>query len=359
MRESRAVIIIAIILILMITLPLTIFFTRRKSMEKKQLEKANNIVNGENKSEIEIVTKEELKENENIIGTLEIAELGVIAPIQEGTSKEILKVAIGHFSESSLWEGNVALASHNRSIYAHYFEKINELQIGDEILYKTKMGTRKYVVYENKEIDSTDWSVIENTKDNILTLITCVKNNSDKRLCIRAKEETEGIKTNEQVTEQKGEVISEVQDTKIQQNVVEAKPMEEPKEVPKETEKIVETNEKNEEQVKIDFSKYDRYYAGLNGGYTCFRKNTEETQKLKLLIETVLQEFGYTNVKIVEDNSINKDRYFTANKINVQNAIYDSDGFTIHYYAETEYYLSETGAEIVFQIRSYIQITGQ
>ena len=191
----------------MITLPLTIFFTRRKSMEKKQLEKANNIVNGENKSEIEIVTKEELKENENIIGTLEIAELGVIAPIQEGTSKEILKVAIGHFSESSLWEGNVALASHNRSIYAHYFEKINELQIGDEILYKTKMGTRKYVVYENKEIDSTDWSVIENTKDNILTLITCVKNNSDKRLCIRAKEETEGIKTNEQVTEQKGEVI--------------------------------------------------------------------------------------------------------------------------------------------------------
>ena len=81
-----------------------------------------------------------------------------------------------------------ALASHNRSRYAHYFERINELQNGDEIIYKTKLGTKKYAVYENKVIESTDWSVIENTKENIITLITCVKNNQAKRLCVRAKE---------------------------------------------------------------------------------------------------------------------------------------------------------------------------
>ena len=71
---------------------------------------------------------------------------------------------------------------------SHYFEIIHNLKNGDEIIYKTKMGEKRYSVYENKTIDSTDWSVIENTKENVLTLITCVKNNKDKRLCIRAKE---------------------------------------------------------------------------------------------------------------------------------------------------------------------------
>lgn len=361
MKESRVVIIITIILLLMITIPLWIFFTRRKSVEKKQLEKANNIINRENKDEIEIVTKEELEVNENIIGIIEIPKLNLKAPIQEGTNQEILKIAVGHFEESSLWDGNVALASHNRSLYVHYFEHINELQIGDEIIYKTKFGIRKYSVYENKEIDSTDWSVIENTNDNILTLITCVKNSSDKRLCIRAKEHKEELKTNEQIDEPRGEPItSDTQDIKTSIKGEPDKLIEEQVEIVEKTKETLEIKEdKIEEQVELDFTKYDRYYAGLNGGYTCFNKNTEETQRLKQLIENAIQEFGYTNVKVVEDSSMNKDRYFTANKTNVQNAIYDSDGFTIHYYAETEYHLSVTGEEKVFQIRSYIEITGQ
>ena len=78
-----------------------------------------------------------------------------------------------------------------------------------------------------------------------------------------------------------------------------------------------------------------------------------------MIIEETIQEFGYTNVKIVENSSINKDRYFTANKTNVRNLIYGVEGFTVHYYAETEYTLNASGEEAVFQIRSYIQIVGQ
>lgn len=154
--------------------------------EEKQITKAKEVISSNQNTEVEIITNEELILNDNIIGIIEIPKLDLIAPIQEGTSQEILKEAVGHFSESSFWSGNVALASHNRSRYAHYFEKIDKLQVGDEIIYKTKLGTKKYTVYESKIIASTDWSVVKNTKDNIITLITCVQNNPKSRLCVQA-----------------------------------------------------------------------------------------------------------------------------------------------------------------------------
>lgn len=186
MKESK--IVLTILFVFVIFISVSIHHINRNITETKQIKIANNIINKRQNNEIEIATNDELEVNDNIIGTLEIPKLELIAPIQEGTSDEILKEAVGHFKESSFWNGNVALASHNRSRYAHYFEIIHNLKNGDEIIYKTKMGEKRYSVYENKTIDSTDWSVIENTKENVLTLITCVKNNKDKRLCIRAKE---------------------------------------------------------------------------------------------------------------------------------------------------------------------------
>jgi len=186
LKESKVVLIIIFIVTFLSVI--TIEYLSNKIVQKIELEKAEKVISRINQNEIEIATKEELETNENIIGIFEIPKLGIIAPVKEGSSQEILKVAVGHFEESSLWNGNVALASHNRSRYAHYFERINELQNGAEIIYKTKLGTKKYAVYENKVIESTDWSVIENTKENIITLITCVKNNQAKRLCVRAKE---------------------------------------------------------------------------------------------------------------------------------------------------------------------------
>ena len=49
-------------------------------------------------------------------------------------------------------------------------------------------------------------------------------------------------------------------------------------------------------------------------------------------------------------------RCFTANKTNVENAVYDSEGFTICYYAVKEYHIAADGTETLFQTRSYIKI---
>lgn len=150
-----------------------------------------NIVNGKDdlsqqeNSEKEAFSIEKIEEDNNIIGKIIIDKIGINAPIKEGVDQETLKVAVGHFQSSGYWLGNVCLASHNRGSYAHYFERINTLVIGDEIKYQTKLGTRVYVVSQINQISEEDLSVLDDTKDNTITLITCVKSDKSMRLCVK------------------------------------------------------------------------------------------------------------------------------------------------------------------------------
>lgn len=133
----------------------------------------------------------DLQDENEVIGTLEIPKLELLAPIKEGIEQEILANSIGHFNNSSIWDGNVCLASHNRGdSVKHYFDRINELVNGDTIIYKTKLGERSYQVIQTKEIENTDWSITENkTKDkNTITLVTCITNQPEKRFCVIAEE---------------------------------------------------------------------------------------------------------------------------------------------------------------------------
>lgn len=139
--------------------------------------------------DIEEIDQDSLPYTEETIGKLKIPKLEIEAEIKEGIDLETLANSIGHFKNSSLWDGNIALASHNRgSSVAHYFEGIHLLDVGDEIIYITNMGERRYQVFSQKEISNTDWSVTLNTEENIITLITCVTGQPEKRLCVQAKE---------------------------------------------------------------------------------------------------------------------------------------------------------------------------
>lgn len=166
---------------------------KNKSTKQELLNIANeianeNIVTGvqDDCVEQEQFSVEELEKSKNVIGKLIIPSIEINAPIKDGTSPEVLRDAIGHFSSSSYWNGNVCLASHNRGTYAHYFEKINQLNIGDEIIYQTKMGTRVFKVENIDVINESDVSVLNSTENNYLTLITCVKNQPELRLCLKA-----------------------------------------------------------------------------------------------------------------------------------------------------------------------------
>ncbi|MBR3134540.1 MAG: class D sortase [Clostridia bacterium] len=124
--------------------------------------------------------------NDEIIGTLEIKKIQLVGKIKEGSTKDILKDYIGHIEETPIYDGNVCLAAHNRGNKYSYFAKINQLQNGDNIVYKTDFFEKHYIVDNIKVIDETDWTLLEDTGEEKITLITCIKNQKSKRLCVQA-----------------------------------------------------------------------------------------------------------------------------------------------------------------------------
>lgn len=133
-------------------------------------------------------TKEEIVEDEEVLGKLIINKINMQGEIKEGSSPQVLQEYIGHIEDTAVYDGNVGLAAHNRGNSPSYFARINELEIGDEIIYQNKYGERKYKVNQKKDILETDWSMLQETKENKLTLITCIKNRVNQRLCVQAVE---------------------------------------------------------------------------------------------------------------------------------------------------------------------------
>lgn len=82
--------------------------------------------------------------------------------------------------------GIFGLAGHNRGNKYSFFARINELEKGDIITYQTKFYTRQYKVDNIQTIFETDWTLLQNTQENKLTLITCIANKKNQRLCVQA-----------------------------------------------------------------------------------------------------------------------------------------------------------------------------
>jgi len=183
-----AIIIGILLLSIVISTVVTIIDKKNKKDNNENLIMVNNTFQDVTADSDEDI---EMQDENEIIGTLEIPKLELSAPIKEGIDQEILAENIGHFNNSSVWDGNVCLAAHNRgSSVKHYFDRINELVNGDTIIYKTKLGERSYQVIQVKEIENTDWSITESkTNDkNTITLVTCITNQPEKRLCVIAEE---------------------------------------------------------------------------------------------------------------------------------------------------------------------------
>ena len=121
------------------------------------------------------------------IGTLKIPAIGLTVKVYEGTGSSPLSKGAGHFTDTSIWDGNVCLAGHNRGVTNH-FGKIHTLDIGDTITLTTKLGTRTYEVISVAQVSETDRSSLAATSDNRITLYTCVRDQRDLRWCVQAVE---------------------------------------------------------------------------------------------------------------------------------------------------------------------------
>lgn len=100
-------------------------------------------------------------------GVLEIPELGVTAPVEQGTGNQ-LEAAVGH-DLASVWPGatgNAVLAAHD----AGYFTKLPALSAGDTILYVAPCTTYAFSVSSQSIVNPG--SPVSNTREPGLTLVT-------------------------------------------------------------------------------------------------------------------------------------------------------------------------------------------
>ena len=120
------------------------------------------------------------------IWQIEIPKINLVAPIAEGTSTNIMNEYVGHFEETPKNKGNIGLAAHNRGYKINYFRDLKLLQKGDLIIYTYNGEISKYIVNELGIIKDTDWSKLESSSQDKLTLITCLEDEPEYRRYIQA-----------------------------------------------------------------------------------------------------------------------------------------------------------------------------
>jgi sortase A len=105
------------------------------------------------------------------LGQIRIERLGVAAEIREGESDAVLRTGVGHLADTP-WAGeggNVALAGHRDTV----FRALRHITRGDVIVVATGEHTVHYEVEELTVVAPDNLTVLEPSRDSVLTLITC------------------------------------------------------------------------------------------------------------------------------------------------------------------------------------------
>jgi LPXTG-site transpeptidase (sortase) family protein len=195
-KSNKNILILLIITVILFCIFISLNFLNYKFKSNNKnsninSDKNTNITSNIN-NELKAQTITESENDENNIqdnSTITIPAIFLYdAPIKEGIDEVTLNNYIGHFPSTSKIDGNIGLAAHNRGYKNNYFMNVNKLQSGDEIIYKVGNIIKKYKVEKMIEIDSYDWSYLNSTNDNRITLITCVDNKPNRRLVVQAVE---------------------------------------------------------------------------------------------------------------------------------------------------------------------------
>ena len=185
---KRNVVTITLIIVLLIYSLISVILSYFSNSKKNTPNETEEVV-VEETQENKVVTEEKILENVAKVWQIKIPKIDLVADIQEGTSLAVMANYVGHFNNTATTTGNIGLAAHNRGIGVEsYFKNIKNLQVGDQIVYQKDDFIKKYKVTKNTIISETDWTYLINTKDNRITLITCVENKPEYRRCVQAVE---------------------------------------------------------------------------------------------------------------------------------------------------------------------------
>lgn len=189
-KNIKKAITISFIVIVIIIAVISTFFIIKYFINQNKINNVCEIYSDENVQDRldndNNITTDDLTiqiDGKNVLGVIKIEKINFQGLVYEGTTLDTLDKGVGHFENSSYLNGNVCLAAHNSN---KFWAKLHTLENGDKITYVSFLGTKEYQVNNITQISETDWSMLENTDKNFLTLITCVKGKPSLRLCVQA-----------------------------------------------------------------------------------------------------------------------------------------------------------------------------
>jgi sortase A len=150
------------------------------SATENELEESNNI-----DSQVELSSLDsQVEENDKVQSEIESEAVGIIKiekielelPLLEGATNSNLKIGPSILKESTPFGkvGNISIAGHRSYTFGKQFNRLDELEIGDEI--EVLKDKKKYIYIINKKfiVDPEDvWILGGNGEDELITLITC------------------------------------------------------------------------------------------------------------------------------------------------------------------------------------------
>ncbi len=168
--NNRLIIIILIIAVIMLIIEGILLISALFLFAKNEKERQKIAEIYENK--IEEKEKTEEVEKKPKIWEIEIPTLNVNGNIHEGINNKIISDSIGHMKTNQKEEAVILKSLTNDT--NKYFEKLEEIKIGEEIIYKYNEEIKKYIVIENKIIVNEKEKIKLANKKQIL-LFTNVK----------------------------------------------------------------------------------------------------------------------------------------------------------------------------------------
>lgn len=107
----------------------------------------------------------------DLLTRVSIPRIKLDAIVVEGASRKQLSIGPGHMVQTAMpgEPGNAVITGHRDTFFRHIYE----LQKGDEIDVRRNGQTYKYAVTGKRIVKPEDVSVLKQTKDAQLTLITC------------------------------------------------------------------------------------------------------------------------------------------------------------------------------------------
>ena len=157
-----------------------IYFYVQQGREIEQLYQKLNLIQESDGTQIE---KKEASLGQVMM--LSIPSIDLYQPILETLSDDNLNVALTQIKEDQiLGSGNFTVAGHLSSVDGRHFNRLPEVQIGDEVSVLTDKQVYTFTVDSREVIEATDVDVLDDGHQSEITLITCTPSGK-KRLAVK------------------------------------------------------------------------------------------------------------------------------------------------------------------------------